>query len=376
MKRHQLHPACKLFPKLGKAELQELADDIKANGLQNPIVLFEGKILDGRNRDAACKIAGVRPRFEKWKSKGSPVEWVISQNLMRRHLTASQRAVVALDLLPLLEKEAKQRQRLSNSYRKNGRLAQKCADRNGTGRASEVAARIIRSSSRYVEMVKAINADAPELVEMIRTGELNVSEANCLARLPKRKRASLLKQIEQGDNGSKTPHVRTLVGTNRKSLESYSTPPQATEALLERESFRGRILEPCGFDGAMGEVLDEYGHQVIASDIATGDDFLEMSDNLPNVITNPPFSLALEFVEHAKTVATSRIAMLLPLDFLHGVSRYELFQDRGFPLKVVYVFCQRLRFGNTPEAQSAPMANAWFVWDKRYKDKPTVEWIQ
>ena len=84
MKRLQLHPACKLFPKLGKTELQELADDIKANGLQNPIVLLDGKILDGRNRFAACKIAGVKPRFEKWDGAGSPVEWVISQNLMRR----------------------------------------------------------------------------------------------------------------------------------------------------------------------------------------------------------------------------------------------------------------------------------------------------
>ena len=81
--RFSLHPACKLFPKLGDVELRELADDIKANGLQNPIVLLGGKILDGRNRHVACKLSGVEPRFEEWKGKGSPVEWVISQNLMR-----------------------------------------------------------------------------------------------------------------------------------------------------------------------------------------------------------------------------------------------------------------------------------------------------
>jgi hypothetical protein len=51
-------------------------------------------------------MAGVAPRFTEWPGGGSPVEWVIATNLHRRHLTASQRAVVALDILPLLEREA------------------------------------------------------------------------------------------------------------------------------------------------------------------------------------------------------------------------------------------------------------------------------
>jgi hypothetical protein len=108
-----LHPACKLFPLLGKQELQELADDISENGLQNPIVLLNGKVLDGQNRLAACKLAGVEPRFIEWKGSGSPLHWVVSQNMMRRHLSASQKAAVALELLPMLEKEAKERQRKS-----------------------------------------------------------------------------------------------------------------------------------------------------------------------------------------------------------------------------------------------------------------------
>jgi site-specific DNA-methyltransferase (adenine-specific)/site-specific DNA-methyltransferase (cytosine-N4-specific) len=176
-KRYPLHPACKLFPILGDVELRELADDIKVNGLHNPIVLLDGKILDGRNRHAACKIANVEPSFENWKGKGSPVEWVISQNLMRRHLTASQRAVIALDILPMLEKEAKERQRLSSGRGK--KVAQECATSNG--KASEAAARIVRSSARYVEMVKEISKQSPELVDRIRSGELNVLEAKRMA---------------------------------------------------------------------------------------------------------------------------------------------------------------------------------------------------
>ena len=83
---------------IGKEELKELAADIKANGLQNPIVLYNGQILDGRNRFLACKIAKVKPRFVEWDGKGTPTEWVISENLIRRHLTSSQRAVIAYDL--------------------------------------------------------------------------------------------------------------------------------------------------------------------------------------------------------------------------------------------------------------------------------------
>ena len=112
-KRVSYHPACKLFPELRKEELRELAKDIKERGLLNAIVLYKGQILDGRNRYKACRMAGVKPQFIEWEGKGSPIEWVVSQNLIRRHLTSSQRAVIALDTLPHLEAEAKDRQRQS-----------------------------------------------------------------------------------------------------------------------------------------------------------------------------------------------------------------------------------------------------------------------
>ena len=184
-----LHPACKLFPLLGENELQELADDIKENGLQNAIVLHDGKVLDGQNRLAACKLAGVEPRFVEWKGAGSPLNWAVSQNIMRRHLTASQRAVVALDLLPMLEKEAKERQKRSTG--RGRKVAQDFATNNG--KASEAAARIVRSSARYVEMVKAIKGKAPELLDLIRLDKLNVAEADKLASLPARDRAKVLR---------------------------------------------------------------------------------------------------------------------------------------------------------------------------------------
>jgi len=178
MRRPPLHPACKIFPALGQDELQELADDIAANGLRNAIVMYQKKILDGRNRWEACKIAGVEPRFTEFDGD-DPIGWVVSQNLVRRHLTASQRAVVAYELLPILEREAKQRQRLSRGRGKKGRKELDTFSANG--RSSKIAARIAKTNSAYVQTIKSISRTAPELVDEIRAGRLTVAVAQRLA---------------------------------------------------------------------------------------------------------------------------------------------------------------------------------------------------
>ena len=117
-------------------------------------------------------------------------------------LTASQKAVVALDLLPLLEKEAKQRQRRSNEYRGNGQSAKKCANRNGKGKAAEAAARIVGTNPRYVEMVKSLKRRAPKLVEEVRTGKLTVTVANRLADNEVRKNGKKRRRIRANGDAS------------------------------------------------------------------------------------------------------------------------------------------------------------------------------
>jgi len=84
-----------------KDELQELADDIKANGLREPIKLSaDGKmIIDGRNRLAACHLAKIEPEFQKLNG-GDSTAYVISANIARRHMTAGQRAMVAATIYP------------------------------------------------------------------------------------------------------------------------------------------------------------------------------------------------------------------------------------------------------------------------------------
>ena len=112
--------------------------------------------------------------------------WVISENLVRRHLSSSQRAVIALDILPLLEEEAK------NELTLGKKLPNVPA--NGKGKASQIAAQLTKSNSAYVAALKAISKAAPELIDKVRAGDLSVPDAKRLADIPKEKRQELLRQ--------------------------------------------------------------------------------------------------------------------------------------------------------------------------------------
>src|SRR5437879_5588490 len=104
-----VHPAAALFPMLNDEELRELAEDIRVHGLASAIVVLGNVLLDGRNRLRACEIANVPPRFVEWNGTGSVTAWIVSVNLHRRHLSTSQRAMVAARAVQVFAVEAKGR---------------------------------------------------------------------------------------------------------------------------------------------------------------------------------------------------------------------------------------------------------------------------
>jgi hypothetical protein len=100
------YPLAAIFPELPAEELRLLAQDIKERGQIEPIILYQGQILDGRNRYRACQMVGVKPRFEEFNPKSaqrSPEEFVLSRNLRRRHLSSGQKAAIALEWADQLE---------------------------------------------------------------------------------------------------------------------------------------------------------------------------------------------------------------------------------------------------------------------------------
>jgi ParB-like chromosome segregation protein Spo0J len=94
------HPLADIFPLMGGAEFDALVADIKAHGLRERIVIYEGMILDGRNRYRACIIAGIKPRECAIPiNYKDPIGYVISANIHLRHLTAEQRRELIAKLI-------------------------------------------------------------------------------------------------------------------------------------------------------------------------------------------------------------------------------------------------------------------------------------
>jgi hypothetical protein len=108
------HEAANAFhDRYPKDNIHDLAADISAKGLLNTIVLLDRKAIDGRNRALAFKEAGVKPNTVEWKhNEVSPIAWVISLNLTRRHLTAPQRECVAVDAKVLYAADGKRPQQV------------------------------------------------------------------------------------------------------------------------------------------------------------------------------------------------------------------------------------------------------------------------
>jgi len=89
----ELHPLCALFPRMSGNDFAALVADIKANGLRQPIVTHGGMILDGGNRYEACLATGVKPVMTEYTGKNL-VEYVMSANFHRRHLSHGQQAAI------------------------------------------------------------------------------------------------------------------------------------------------------------------------------------------------------------------------------------------------------------------------------------------
>ena len=194
--------------------------------------------------------------------------------------------------------------------------------------------------------------------------------------------------------GNKNSIYKTLGASNhtdkeREEWDYYATEPKAMEVLLEVEKFNKDIWECAAGELHLVNVLREHDYNVRYSDIINRtDEDMEIIDFLTysgtwngNIITNPPYKYAQEFIEKSLEIIPkgNKVAMFLKIQFLEGKKRKELFQK--YPPKVIYVSSSRLlcakngEFEKMIQGGGSAVAYAWFVWEKGYKGDTVIKWI-
>ena len=201
--------------------------------------------------------------------------------------------------------------------------------------------------------------------------------------------------------GNSTSVWSSLVGASnhtdaeRETNDYYATSPWAMRKLLEKESFYKDIWEPACGGNHLTKVLRENGYNVKTSDIIdrVDDGTVEILDFLKipsgfghkkydmDIITNPPYKYAQEFVEKAMDLITDgrRVAMYLKITFLEGKKRRKMFEK--YPPKYVYVASGRCgcakngEFNGPEESEAGAVAYAWYIWERGFTGEPTIRWF-
>jgi hypothetical protein len=359
------HPLAEIFPLMEGEEFDQLVASVKAsNGPREQIIVYEGMILDGRNRAHACEVAGIEPRYTPLRPEIDPVAFVIDKNLRRRHLNESQRGLVASRLANMVV----------GGKETNSANLQDCKP---ISRAD--AARLLNVSERTVASAAKVRDDASrELVAAVERGQIAVSAAEKIARLPAAAQPSAIaKALPNG--------ARSVMSTRKHpkdDLDFSPTPPSATRALIKcvfptmniSHASLTSVHEPACGEGHMAEVLREFFPIVTATDIhdyGYGDavqDFLDDKFEVDAdwIITNPPFNkkaeqFALKAIEQARV----GVAIFARLQWLETIGRYErLFRDHP-PTQIAF-FCERipLHMGRWEPNGRTATAYIWLVWVK------------
>jgi hypothetical protein len=180
--------------------------------------------------------------------------------------------------------------------------------------------------------------------------------------------------------------ARNYAQNEREENDYYATEPKALELLLELETFAPNVWECACGEGHLSEVLMNQGYNVISSDLIdrgygyAGVDFLETTKPFDgDIITNPPYKFAKEFVEHALEIVTEghKVVMFLKVQFLEGKARRKMFEK--YPPKKIYVSSGRLVCALNGDFEKSAKSNAvsyaWFIWEKGFTGDTIVRWF-
>lgn len=254
------HTLAEIFPLMSDDEFNRLVDDIRANGQREPIWIYQGKIIDGRNRYNACQVLKIEPITREWDGKGSLVSFVVSLNLHRRHLSPSQRADVASKLVTY---------QFGDNQHKVGAQNQAPISQND-------AAKLLNVSRSLVQSATKVQTDGvEELKEKVASGEITVSKAAQIAALPKTKQIRLIRKgREKGQKILNDLKIKSLQKINK----DFKTPcllcnPEAT-ASKESVSALMQLLSKKHpqFARYFNSVVDELEEMELADSVQDGNE--------------------------------------------------------------------------------------------------------
>ena len=177
-------------------------------------------------------------------------------------------------------------------------------------------------------------------------------------------------------------------GKEREADDYYATDPVAIDLLLSEEKFNNKIWEPACGEGHMSKCLVKHGYIVKSTDLIDrgygvgGVDFFKQNDIFDgDIITNPPYKFAKEFIEKALELVPegNKVAMFLKIQFLEGKARRGLFDKH--PPKIVYVSSSRILCAKNGEFEKmkagggSAVAYAWNIWEKGFNGITRLKWI-
>lgn len=173
---------------------------------------------------------------------------------------------------------------------------------------------------------------------------------------------------------------------DRAENDYYATDPKAAELLLEVEPYLSSIWECACGEGHLAQVFAKHNKLALSSDLVNrgyGNTFIDFlntdrEDWYGDIVTNPPYIKAKEFVEKALSLVNNgrKVCMFLKLTFLEGKARKEFFKQ--YPPKTIYVCSGRIKCalnGDFDATGQSAACYAWFVWEKGFTGNPTIKWI-
>lgn len=221
------HPIANAFPLISGDSFAELVSAVRDMGLIEPIVLYEGKILDGRNRYRACIEAGVEPRFEQYTGN-DPFGFVIAMNLARRHLDEAQRAMCAARV-------ANMRQGARMDLQPSANWQKVCPQ----AKAAEQFNVSVRSLARARKIQE--NA-APELIEAVDGGKVSLNAASAVAELPKNEQVEVVARGEE-EILRKAKEIRTEKAKQNQA-ERKEKQAEALKIQPPKNLYRTIVIDP------------------------------------------------------------------------------------------------------------------------------------